>query len=324
MIRRAERRAAAALLGLLVAAAVPADASVVLTGEVHSADAEPIYAPPSNSWPVVLRYYVPEGTAVQPGDLLVRIDPGESLSQVDSLQAQLEQAAARAAKEVAELQVRRVDAERAELDAGLALAKARIDAAIPREHLSALDADRYHGELERAEREFALKRQERQAAEQAVQRRLEDAELEAGKLRADLSYHQAQVATAEQRATHAGVVVHDFDSGQGRRFDEGSSTRPGARIGAVVGDDAMEVRAWAAEPDRAVLQIGMPVVLRFDALPDARVEGRIERIAGAPEPKAEWGAGRWFTLDVSLATHTLPLLPGMSVQVAIEPEEAHR
>ena len=45
-----------------------------MTGEVRAENAEGIYVPPSDSSPVVLRYYVPEGTRVQPGDVLVEID----------------------------------------------------------------------------------------------------------------------------------------------------------------------------------------------------------------------------------------------------------
>jgi len=69
------------------------------------------------------------------------------------------------------------DAERALADASAALAKARIDAGIPRQHLSALDYDRYQGELQRAEREESLKREEAQAANAAVTRKRNDAAL---------------------------------------------------------------------------------------------------------------------------------------------------
>ena len=220
---------------------------------VKSLDAQPIYTPPSNSWPVVLRYYVPEGSVVAAGDPLVRIDPGQSLTQVRLLLAQIEQAGARAEKETAELQVKAIDAEVALVDAHTALEKARIDAAVPREHVSALDHDRYQGEFERATREHALKQRELEAARAAVARRRSDARLEIDKLEADLRYHEAQVANAEVRAERAGVVVHGFDNRRGGRIDEGASAGPGTQIGEVVGDGPMGVLAWALEPDRAQL-----------------------------------------------------------------------
>ena len=320
MTRRTDRLALfAACLLPFAASATPAP--LLLVGEVRAAHAEAIWVPPTMGT-TVLRYYVAEGTQVQPGDVLVRIDPGQSASQVRVLQAQIEQAAARVAKEVAELEVKALDAEVAELDATLALTRARIDAAIPRAHLSALDADRFGGELERATREHALKQAEAATARAAVARRRSDGALESAKLEADLAYHEAQVANAEQRAESAGMVVHGFDRWRGLRYDEGSTANPGQKIGEVVGDGVMEVRAWALESDRAGLREGAPVRLHFDALPDAVAAGRIERISGAPEPKAEWSDGRWFEVDIALDDATLPLRPGMSVRVEITATEA--
>ena len=308
-----------ALLLAMASASASASDTVLLTGMVRALEAQTIYTPPSNSSPVVLRFDLPEGTPVQPGDALVRIDPGQSLSQIRALEALIEQAAARAATEVAELMVKAVDAEVALADAKAALDKAEIDARVPREHLSALDYDRYQGERERAEREHALKARELAAAEAAVARRQDDGALEVAKLEADRRYHQAQVANAELRAERAGVVVHGFDNWRGGRFDEGSSSWPGHPIGEVVGEGALGILAWALEPDRARLAEGQAVQLSFDALPGSQLEARIARIAGAPDAKAEWGEGRYFELEISLpeSAAALPLKPGMSARVLV-------
>jgi HlyD family secretion protein len=315
----------AGLLACCAAASADAgSAPLLLVGEVRAANAESIWVPPSMG-PVVLRYYVPEGQRVEPGDVLVRIDPGQAASQIAQLEVQIEQADARADKEIAALDVAALDAEHAELDAALALTKARIDAAIPRSHVSALDADRFSGELERAAREHVLKQAERRNALEAVQRRRADAGLEVAKLAADLAYQRAQVANAEQRAETAGVVIHGFDRWRGVRYDEGVTANPGQKIGEVVGDGPMEVRAWVLESDRGTLREGEVVQLRFDALPGVHGAGRIERISGAPEPKAEWSDGRYFNVDIVIeegASGALPLRPGMSVRVEAHPAAA--
>jgi multidrug resistance efflux pump len=313
MIRRIEW-----LLALSLAAG-GAQAGVLVSGEVRAQDAESIITPPSDSSPVVLRFFVPEGTAVKAGDVLVRIDPGASLTQIRQLDAQIEQARAKAAKELAELQVKAIDAEKALVDARAARDKARVDAAIPRAHLSALDFDRYRGELDRAEREHGLKEKEFRAAGEAVARRRADGGLEVRKLEADRLYHQAQVANAEQRASMDGVVLHGFDNMRGGRFDEGSTAFPGNKIGDVVGAGGMTVRAYVLEPDRGAMREGQRVALSFDALPGSTAEGRVARIAGAPEPKAEWGEGRYFTVDIDLVgAGAIALRPGMSVRVALD------
>lgn len=316
------RAADPVLLLALVLAGLAHDgtaAPLLFSGEVRAVNAEGIYVPQSNSSPVVLRYYVPDGAQVEAGDVLVRIDPGGSAGQIRTLEAQIEQTRARVAKELVELQVKELDAERALVDAQAALRKAEVDAGIPRAHLSALDHDRYQGELERARREAALKRDELAAAGDAVRRRRADGALEIRKLEADRLYHQAQVDNAEQRAASAGTVIHGFDNQRGGRFDEGSSAHTGQRVGEVVASGGMRVRAYVLEPDRSALREEQSVELRFDALPDRIATGRIERIAGAPEAKAEWGDGRYFSVDIALADGTaLPLKPGMSVRVAVQ------
>lgn len=312
------RRLDLGLLLVAVACAAPARAGqqLLLTGEVRALEAETIYVPPSNSSPVALRYLAPEGSQVAQGEVLVRIDPGDALTRIETLTSQIEQATARADKEIAERAVREVEAELALVDAEATLAIARIDAAIPRQFLPAIDYDRHQTELERATREHALKLREHQDARRAVARRREDKHIEIRRLEADRRFARAQVVAAEQRATRAGVVLYGFNPWSGQRYQEGASANPGSAIGMVVGDGEMAVRAWALEPDRASLAAGQAVRVRFDALSGIEAGGRIESISGAPEPKAEWGDGRYFTVEISLApNHGLALLPGMSVQI---------
>ncbi len=311
----------AGLVCLAAASASPAAARVMFSGEVRAVEAQPILTPPSLSSPVVLRYFVPEGTRVRKGDVLVRIDPGPSAEKAESLARDIEQAAARAGKEIAELAVKANEAERALVDAEAAFEKARIDAEVPRAHRSALDYDRFQGELQRTTREKALKQRESEAARAAVRRREEEARLERVKLGIERDYHERQVGLAELRAEQPGVVVHGFDSRHGTRYEEGASTMPGQKIGEVVAHGPMAVRAWILEADRAALAEDAAVRLYFDALPGKSVEAHVRRIAGAPDSKAEWGNGSYYTVDIDLpAGLDLPLLPGMSVRV--EPSEA--
>src|SRR3546814_1466647 len=81
--------------------------AVVLTGEVRATDAQVIYTPFSNSSPVVIRFFVPEGEHVKKGEPVLRIDPGQAASQLPELDAQIEQAQATAAKTLAELRDRK-------------------------------------------------------------------------------------------------------------------------------------------------------------------------------------------------------------------------
>lgn len=323
MIRRCIDATAIRLaLALLAVASVPAQA-VVLTGEVRSTEAQVLITPQSNSSPVVIRFFVPEGQAVKKGDVVLRIDPGQSASMIPDLDARIEQTGAKGDKDIADLEVKALDAELALVDAEAELATARIDAKIPKGLIADLDYDRHQGELDRAMRETALKRQQLAEAREAVRRRKEDARLEVDKLAVQRAYHAFMVRTSEVRADRDGYVVHGFNNNWiGGRIDEGSSTMPGSRAGEVVSGRGTRVLAWALEPDRRGLQVGQAVELSFDAFPGSRVDGTIAAISGAPERKAEWGDGRYFEIDIDFDAGALKLLPGMSARAIVRPPAA--
>ena len=306
------------VVALACAICLPAThAAVVLTGEVRSVDGQTILTPQSDSSPLVIRYFVAEGELVKKGDVVLRIDPGQSAAMIPNLQSQIEQLSAKGDKESAELEVKAIDAKLTLIDAEAKLAAARIDAKIPRGLVSDLDYDRHQGDLDSSLREAELQRRLLAEAREAVRRQYEDNQLEIRKLEVQRDYHIAQVRAAEVRADRDGIVVHGFNNSWiGGRIDEGSSTIPGSRAGEVVTDNGrFAVRAWALQPDRQALHVNQDVLLDFDALPGHQVQGHVTAIAGAPERRPEWGNGLYFPVDIDFAPGRLRLLPGMSVRV---------
>lgn len=320
MPRRIDGVLAIALLSVLA----PVNAAV-LTGEVRSAGAQGIFTPPSLSSPVVLRFYIPDGTRVRKGDALLSIDAGDMASQLLKLRNQGAQDKDKTAKEVADLQLKVVDAELALVDAEAAARSAALDAGIPEQLIPAVEYHKYQGTWESARRDVALKKQDLAAARAAVTRRRQDGSLQAKKAALQLDFYQTMVDRATVHADIAGVVVHAFEGDNsfdgGARFEEGSTSYPGTKVGEVVSNGSREVRAWALEPDRRGLKAGQKVGLHFDALPGASATGTIRSISGASEPKPEWGNGRYFTVDIDLDGDDakLRLLPGMSVRVETDP-----
>lgn len=317
MTRRPESRAL--LLALLFALVPPGAGAVVFSGEVQVLGSQAILTPPSMSSPVVLRYYTADGARVRQGDVLLRIDAGAAASQLRNLQAQIEQAREKDAKDVAELQLKQVDAEIAQADAQAERDGAAVDAAIPKALLPALNYDRYQGEMHRAEQALALKQAEAGRAAAAVVRRREDAALALRKQQLSLGFYQRQVTQAVVRAERDGTVVHGFDEmfGAGGRYEEGSSSFPGSQVGELVGaSHGFGVEAWVLAPDAEGLRVGLPLRLHFDALPGHAVVGQIRSIAAAPSSKSAWGDGLYTEIGVSLpAGPKLPLLQGMSVRL---------
>lgn len=311
----ATKRLIASMLAALMAPC--ALAAVTITGEVRALGAQLIYTPVSNNSPVVLRHYVADGTEVKKGDALLRIDPGQAAARMRTLHADIERAEARAQKEVAELEVKAIDAELAFVDAQAAAEKARLDAGLPRELLSGLDYDRYQGELQRCERDLRLKEKELETARDTVQRRRKDGELEAERMRLEQDFQRLQLESAAVSAQQDGVVLHYFDPRTTQRFDEGSSAQVGQVVGEVASLGKLGVRAYALETERHQFARGNEVSIEFDAFPKVRKTGRIESISGAPDTRPVWGTGRYFTIDIVFdeSVKDVRLLPGMSVRV---------
>ncbi|MFJ1470542.1 HlyD family secretion protein [Massilia orientalis] len=304
------------LLAFVAIAATAADTRpVLISGEVEALDSQTIFVPPSNASPIVVRSFLAEGTQVRKGDIVLRIDSA-STTNIDQLRMDRERARAKADSETATLEVAAIEAEKALVNAQALLAKARVDAALPKQQIMALDYDRYQAALGQATRDLAIKQDNLKNARAAVSRRKEDGALEVKKLQINEAFQLAQVAQSEVRATRDGVVVHGYSPFNGERMDEGSTAWPGNAAGTVLGDGHMVVTAWVLEADRPYLRDGQAVALRFDALPDVVVAGKLAGITSAPEARPRWGIGRYFRARIALPDdHGLPLVAGMSVQV---------
>ncbi|MES2039948.1 MAG: HlyD family efflux transporter periplasmic adaptor subunit [Pseudomonadota bacterium] len=293
---------------------------VLLTGEVIAKDSQVILVPPSNSSPVVLRNFVAEGSKVKKGDLVLRIETPNS-SNIEQLEIGMQQTRAKADSELAKLEVTALDAEKNLVTAKAALAKALVDAALPKTQISALDFDKYQAEKERSERDLQVKQLAFDDAYTSINRKKSDADLELKKQEININYLKTQLTRSEVRASQEGYVVHGYSNWRSERLEEGSSAFPGNNAGQIIGSGQMEVRAWALEADRIYLKEGLAVSLKFDALPGSEIQASITNISNAPEEHSSWGYGRYFRVDIKLpAQANLKLVPGMSVM--IEPAQS--
>lgn len=295
---------------------------VLFTGEVQATDSVPIIVPTANVSPVTLRYYLPEGARVKAGDVVLRVD-AQGNTDLERVELEMTQARQTNAREVAELEVRQIEAERALLMAKAALAKAKVDAALPKGQIAALDYDKYQGELERATKDLEVKEKALVNATEAIKRKIEDGVLAVRKSEIQVAFSRAQISQAEVKAPRDGVIVHGYDRWSGKRLDEGGMGHIGSVAGHIMGTGQLSVVAYVLEADRSFVKTGQAVSVRFDAIPGTTVKGMIESISGAPEARAAWGKGRYFKTDIKLIdTQSLPLQHGMSAAIeAVDPSQ---
>ncbi len=323
-----DRRLICMLTGLCLLLASTSSPAAVLTGEVRSLGAEPLFAPPSMSSPVVLRSFVEDGSQVKKGDPVLSIDAGQAAAQLQNLKDQIEKAENKNAKELADLQLKEVDADIALVNARAAERTAAVDAAIPKRLIPAIDYDKYQGTWTSARRAAELAKRNLEDARAAVARSRQSGALEVKKLQLQLQFNQDQVDTATVYAKQAGTVIHGFMTvsfnGQraGGRFEQGSNAMPGTQVGEIVQPGGhYAVRAWVLESDRDQIKPQQKVGLHFDALPGSRLTGTIKQVSGSANAKPEWGDGRYYEVDITpgAGIDKLRLLPGMSVRVDTDP-----
>jgi HlyD family secretion protein len=245
------------------------------------------------------------GDAVQPGDLLVRLEDDEARARVASAQAQValhkrvrnEAAAAGRAAQRRKAEDGVADAENAAWEA-----RSVLDQAIQRAAAPAIDAAR--AVLARA--------QTRLAQQQADLRKLEaqtntplptETEGELNVARAELRAAQAALEQTRIRAPIAGTVLKvNVRPGE---LAVPSTEQPLVMMGDL---SALRVRAQVDEQDVAQIKVGQPVLVRTTAFPGKEFPGAVSSIA----PIIELGDINLGTDRNAIMTHVAQVLVALS------------
>ncbi len=251
----------------------------------------------------VERVLVREGSRVQRGDVLVRLDDREARAAVAEAEASLAEVTAQAR---ATLEQAETEAEQAQRD------------------------------LERILAVFKEGAVTEQRVEQAHQRasdarsRLEAARAQAGEGRnASIARAQASLDAARARLDLTRVVAPADGVVLTRDVEPGDAVQPGRALLDLALDGPTELVVFPSEENLGQLHLGAPATASPDAYPDSVFEARVSLVAPSVDPSQG-------TVEVRLAVEDPPgyLRPEMTVSVNIEagrrqnasvlPEEAVR
>lgn len=146
--------------------------------------------------------------------------------------------------------------------------------------LAMAEANRAHAQAEKERADSLLKTggitdRDHLSAQVALQ--VGDAAL--AQARAELAIAGQQLARTEVRAPFAGRVAKRFP-------DPGAMLAAGTPLFTLVDDSVFEFKAQVASRDLAKVRLGVPVQLSVDALPAARIEGRVARVEPLVEERS--------------------------------------
>lgn len=231
------------------------------------------------------RVHVQDNQHVQPGDLLVTLEPGDFRLALDQARANLAIREAELAQAVSRLeqQTSLIAASQASVNAAQAtLERSQVDLSrvealrkpgfVSEERVTTLSADARvaRSQRQKAEADLAAQRQQVDTLQADIKRL--QAQIDGA--RAEIERAELNVSRTEIRSPISGIV------GQ-RSARNGQYVSVGAYLMSIVPDEDIWVQANFKETQIGRMQVGQSAELTFDTFPDTPIEGRVESLSPA-------------------------------------------
>ena len=139
-----------------------------------------------------------------------------------------------------------------------------------------------------------------------------------------LALLEEQIKKCLITAPEAGQVVyaHLHHHGHSHMVEEGAQLYRNRVIIRLPDPKRMQVKATVREDRIALVEKGMPVSVELDAFPGVELTGKVERVDEFPEPVSYYGSRvKVFETIIALDDCDVDLRPGLSAKVKIRVEE---
>ena len=306
------------IMMFMLAASMPTPA-LMLTGEVESSQTQQVTMPMVRSWRAEIADLAVEGSRVEVGDFIARIDGSDLDATIEAQKEALDVYQASSKRDMIQL---RIDVNNAEL----AFEKAKVDHKIA--SLKAAVPMNFIGELAYKERQLTLKQISKTLDDNnkklislklREQEKQKEIELGLEQKQQQLAYWQQRLENLTIKANQAGYVIHATQPMSGSKYQIGDQVRTGEVIVKVSKVTDMQVKTWVNAIDLPKVKDNQPVKVRFDALPGVVLDGQIIAISAGGHDKKNWGSGLYYEITVDLDnSDEVDLLPGMSSLVYTE------
>lgn len=176
-------------------------------------------------------------------------------------------------------------------------------------------------EVEKGAMDLELKKKEIESKEKQKDAEVDKVKFAAMIAKSNLEEVENRVMKAQVTAPASGMVVINgrWDGGEHRKFMEGDSVWPGQTIGQLPDLSSMLVKVNVGEADAPKVKVGLPALIRLDAVPKKVFHGSISEISKLAV-EDDWRSGTpgkknfVVTIDVVEADPAV-LKPGMTADV---------
>ena len=294
---------------------------VLLTGELRATSAVELTTPRTDTWQLSIRWMADDGATVAAGERVLEFDNSAFTSQLEQKKLLLRQADMdlRSNRDLTAVAIADKEAELRER--GVALAKAKVLAAVPADLLDGRTAQERQLEQQRAEAAVAAAQLELTAAQRAASLDLRVKQIERDKAQRAIDDAEQAMAELVLTAPRAGVIVVADHPWEGRKLHTGDTTQPGWTV-ITLPDLAggLEVKAELSDVDDGKVALGTAGTCVLDAFPDAALPCTVTAITPVARGAGRASLRKSFDVTLTLTPRAeQETRPGMSVKVELRP-----
>lgn len=289
---------------------------VTAEGQLRAVRATPLAAP-AQQRPMRIAFLLEDGSRVQAGDLVARLDPTELERELEAGTAEsaIAQARLRSTVASAETSDRTLDREGTVAARELEVAtgfQTTDEEIFSRFEIieSEIDTELAQARLQRIET-VRPPRLELAAAERTLQ------EIQDQRARLKIDHANRGLRELEVRAPHNGIVLLQRDW-RGNATRVGDMVWPGRRIGEIPDLEEMEVELFVLEADAGGLAAGQQAEVTLESRPGVTIPGFVSKVEALAKPRWRGSPVQFFTAVVSLKQAPPGMLkPGQRVMVTV-------
>lgn len=291
-------------------------------GVLRAAQSVPLAVPDESPDRLRIAWIAPEGTRVEPGDVVLRFDPTELLRKLEDAGSDLEGNRLRVAKEGTETRATLANLDRDEKGARSELEHADEFASKDPEIFSRNEI--IEGQIDRDLSQARLDhtRSARRREERVNSTDLALLSIERRKIDTDLDRARRGIQALAVQAPLAGLVVYRRDW-RGEPPRVGEDAFPGQPLAEIPNLGTMEVEAYVLEADAGGLAGGKTARVSLESALERRWSAQVATVDSLAKPRFRNSPVQYFALTLVFDQPTPGLKPGQRVKVELLLEEAH-
>jgi len=256
-------------------------------------------------------YLIPEGSYVNAGDVVVKFDPTEALTNLKDTESKLEIALSEREKVVAnhKAEMTRSESDLKSAELSFELSKLNVEQMKFEAEIKQQEAKLNH---QRNELSYIKATQDLESKKIIHQSELSKVEIEAQQKRSDLERAKRALEMLTLTAPREGLVVYEINWGTGRKFTIGDSPWPGLTVVSLPDLSTMESMTYVNEVDVSRVHKGLEVLVKLDAFQDSTFKGKISSVASLGKNKERDSKIKVFEIIVEIESQSEILKPGMT------------